>query len=74
MEIINYTSGNEGQDAHNKRRRTRQRRGGRARMEILDEEEPGEAAEEVAEKQDVTSSRVGRSYTFTIKARDVLKC
>ena len=58
MEIINYTSGNEGQDD----------------WKYMTKRDPGEAAEEVAEKQDVTVSRIGRSDTFTIKAGDVLKC
>ena len=42
-------------------------------MEIIDEEEPGETAEEVAKKQDVMISRMGQSYTFTIEARCVLE-
>ena len=40
---------------------------------FLAEEEPGGTADEVAKTQDVKFTRIGRSYNFTMKARDVLK-
>ena len=42
-------------------------------MEIFDQEEPGETAEEVAKEQDVIFSRIEQSYTSNIKSRDVVK-
>ena len=42
-------------------------------MEIYDEEDPDDSVEQIAKKQNVIFSRVGQSYSFTIKARDVLK-
>ena len=42
-------------------------------MKILDEEDTGETAEDVARKQFVIFSRIGQSYNFTIIARDLLK-
>ena len=44
------------------------------KMEIYDEEDPGETVEDIAMKQNVLFSRIGQSYIFTIKARGVLKC
>ena len=38
-----------------------------------DGEDPGETVEDTAMKQDVIFSRIGQSYTFTIKSRDVPK-
>ena len=46
----------------------------RSRVDTFDEEEPCEAAEGVVKKQDVISSTIGRSYNFTVRTRDVLKC
>ena len=41
--------------------------------EVYDDEDPPEVVEEIAEQQEIIHSRVGLSYSFTIKARDVAK-
>ena len=45
----------------------------KARWKCTTKKEPGETAEDIATNQDVIFSMLGRSYSFTIKARDVLK-
>jgi hypothetical protein len=42
-------------------------------LEVYDDEDPTETAEDIVKKQDVIMNRTGQSYSFTIKARDVLK-
>ena len=41
--------------------------------EVYDDEDPPEVVEEITKRQEIIHSRVGLSYSFTIKARDVAK-
>ena len=76
MATINNTSGNQGQDTHNRQEdqgNDEEEELEEIQMDTYDEEAPDETAEDAAKKHEFRISRIGQSYNFTIKAREVLK-